>query len=97
MNFKLTIEAQKDLTNIWYYTFKNWSKAQADRYLNLIFSEMEYLCDKPFSGKDFSHIRKGYYRSKVKSHFLFYKIDNTENCIEIIRVLHQRMDIVGRL
>jgi toxin ParE1/3/4 len=97
MNFKISKEAQFDLENIWLYTFETWSKEQADRYFNLIFEEIDYLTQNPTSGKDFSHIRKGYYRSKVKSHFIFYRINLKENAIEIIRILHQQMDIENRL
>ncbi|HLW63225.1 MAG TPA: type II toxin-antitoxin system RelE/ParE family toxin [Flavobacterium sp.] len=64
MNVKISNEAQIDLENIWLYTFENWSKEQADRYYNLILDEIEYLTKVPTSGKDYSHIRKSYYRSK---------------------------------
>lgn len=97
MNFKLSNEAEKDLAKIWNYTFKTWSVAQADRYINLIFEEIDYLCEKPNSGKDVSYIREGYFRTKVKSHFIFFKINKKEHKIEIIRILHQRMDIENRL
>ena len=97
MNFKISNEAQIDLENIWLYTFETWSKEQADRYFNLIFEEIEYLTQNPNSGKDYSHIREGYYRSKVKSHFIFYRINLKENVLEIIRILHQQMDIENRL
>lgn len=93
MNFKISKEAEIDLENIWLYTFETWSKEQADRYFNLIFEEIEYLTQNPNSGKDYSHIREGYYRSKVKSHFIFYRINLKENVLEIIRILHQQMDI----
>lgn len=97
MNIKISKEAQIDLENIWLYTFETWSKEQADRYFNLIFEEIEYLTQNPNSGKDYSHIREGYYRSKVKSHFIFYRINLKENVLEIIRILHQQMDIENRL
>ena len=97
MMFKISNEAQNDLENIWLYTFKTWSTEQADRYYNLILDEIEYLAKNPDIGKDYSHVRKGYLRSKVKSHFIFYKINKKENLIEIIRILHQQMDIENRL
>lgn len=97
MNFKISKEAEKDLEYIWNYTYSTWSIAQADRYLNLIFNEIDYLCNHPKSGKDFSYIREGYLRVKVKSHFIFYKINTIEDYIEVIRILHQRMDIENRL
>ena len=97
MNYKISQEANRDIENIWVYTFENWSLEQADRYLNLIIDEIEYLTKNPHSGKDYSQIRKGYFRSQVKSHFIFYKINLKDEQIEIIRILHQRMDIESRL
>jgi len=96
MMYKISNEAQNDLENIWLYTFENWSTEQADRYYNLILDEIEYLAENREVGKDYSHVRKDYLRSKVKSHFIFYKINKKENLIEIIRVLHQQMDIENR-
>lgn len=96
MSYKISVKASEDIENIWLYTFENWSFEQADRYVNLIFDEIEYLADNPNSGKDFSHIRKSYRCSKVKSHLIFYRLVEKQN-IEIIRVLHQRMDIENRL
>jgi len=97
MNFKLSKEAANDIEKIWLYTYENWSVEQADRYLNLIFDEIEYLCLKPNSGFDFGTIREGYWRSKVKSHFIFYSINDKQNELEIIRVLHEVMDLDNQL
>jgi toxin ParE1/3/4 len=97
MNYKISNEAQIDIENIWLYTFETWSVEQADRYFNLILDEIEYLTQRPTSGKDYNHFRKGYYRTKVRSHFIFYRINVKENEIEIIRILHQQMDIESRL
>ena len=97
MNFKISQEANRDIEKIWLYTYENWSLEQADRYFNLIMDEIEYLAENPESGKDYSLIRKGYFRSRIKSHFIFYKINRKKEEIEIIRILHQRMDIEFRL
>jgi toxin ParE1/3/4 len=97
MKYKISKEALNDLERIWLYTIENWSVEQADRYFSLIFNEIEFLTKRPDSGKDFSHIRKGYFRSKVKSHFIFYRINKKEEHIEVIRILHQSMDIETRL
>jgi toxin ParE1/3/4 len=43
-----------------------------------------------------NHIKNGYRASKVKSHLIFYKT-SSESEIEIIRILHERMDIENRL
>lgn len=97
MNYKISREASADLEKIWLYTLVNWSIEQADRYINLIIDEIEYLTKNPKSGKSYDHIREKYFRSRVKSHFIFYKINLTEKQIEIIRILHQRMDIASHL
>jgi toxin ParE1/3/4 len=97
MSYTISVKASEDIENIWLYTFENWSLEQADRYVNLIFDEIEYLAGKPGSGKDISYIRKGYRYSKVKSHLIFYRLIDMQSDIEIIRVLHQRMDIENRL
>ena len=97
MKYRISKEALNDLEILWLYTFETWSLEQADRYLNLLMDEIEYLTMNPKSGKDYSLIRKGYFRSRVKSHFIFYKINLKVNELEIIRILHQQMDIESRL
>ncbi|OYU78904.1 MAG: plasmid stabilization protein [Flavobacterium sp. BFFFF1] len=97
MNYILSKKASEDLENIWLYTFENWSRDQANRYVNLLLDEIEYLCIKPESGFDFSKIRKGYFQSKVKSHFIFYKVYKKRDEIEIIRILHEMMDIESHI
>ena len=96
MNYEISEKANEDIDNIWLYTFENWSKEQADRYYNLILDEIEYIAENFESGKSMEHLRKGYRATKVKSHIIFYKKSN-KNIVEIIRVLHQRMDIENRI
>ncbi len=91
MGYKISKAAYSDIENIWLYTFENWSQEQADRYYKLIFEEIEYIVENPNVGTDFGTIRAGYRRSKVKSHYIFYRQGADE--IEIIRILHQRMDV----
>ena len=97
MKYKISIEAQNDIEEIWLYTMEAWSLEQANRYYNLILDEIEFISENPKSGKDYNDIRKGYYRAKVKSHYIFYKINQKEEVIEIIRILHQQMDLDSRL
>lgn len=97
MTYKISVKASEDIEGIWLYTFENWSVEQADRYVNLIFDEIEYLATNPQSGKDYDHIRKGYRCSKVKSHLVLFRVVDKREEIEIIRVLHQQMDIENRL
>lgn len=89
-------KALEDLNNIWVYTAENWSIEQANRYYNLIIDEIEYVSENFEATKDFGNIRKNYKFSKVKSHLVFYKkTENTE--LEVVRILHERMDIKNRI
>ena len=89
-------KALEDINNIWIYTAENWFVEQADRYYNAIMDEIEFIVQKFELAHDFGKIRKSYKYSKIKSHLIFFK-KNTSNEIEIVRVLHERMDIENRL
>ena len=93
--YVISKKAISDLKQIWLYSVEKWSVDQADRYYNLIFDEIHFVCKNINAGKSMEHIRKGYRASKVKSHLVFYRIQN--NTVEVIRILHERMDIENRL
>ena len=96
MIYEISEKANEDFNDIWLYTFETWSQEQADRYYNLILDEIEYIAENFESGKSMEHLRKGYRATKVKSHIIFYR-KSKRDTVEIIRVLHQRMDIENRL
>ena len=93
--FVITKKAVSDLEEIWHYTVEKWSAEQADRYYNLIFDEINYICRNINAGKSMEHVRKGYRASKVKSHLIFYRV--LGETVEIIRILHELMDVGNRL
>ena len=97
MSLEISEKAFEDIESIWLYTVETWSVEQADRYYNLIFDEIEYIAKKPLSGRNFSNIREGYRCSKIKSHLIFYRYRELQGVVEIIRVLHQSMDIENKL
>jgi toxin ParE1/3/4 len=93
--YVISKKAVSDLEEIWAYTVEKWSINQADRYYSLIFDEIKFICSNVDAGKSMNHVRKGYRASKVKSHLIFYRVVN--DVVEIIRILHERMDIDNRL
>ena len=94
--YRISKQAIHDLNSIWLYTCNKWSKEQADRYYQLIIAEIEFIGDNYLAGKSIDEIRTNYRVSKVKSHLVFYKKTEDE-VVEIIRILHQRMDVKRRL
>ena len=94
--YRISKQAINDLNDIWIYTFHKWSKKQADRYYDLIIGEIEFIADNFLNGKSAEQTRKDYRVIKTKSHLIFYrKVEN--EIVEIVRVLHQRMDIKKRM
>ncbi len=94
--YRISKKAIKDLNDIWIYTKSKWSLEQADRYYKLLINEFEYISNHFMTGKSIEHIKTGYRASIVKSHMVIYR--TTENdIVEIIRILHQRMDIENRI
>ena len=94
--YRISRAALQDLKSIWIYTNQKWSQAQADRYYKLIIEEIEYLSLNENAGKSMEHLKPGYKMSKVKSHLIFYRTSENK-VMEIIRILHQRMNIDERL
>jgi toxin ParE1/3/4 len=96
MKYRISSKAQADLINIWKFTFDSWSIDQADRCYNLIIDKIQEICEKPDIGRRYDDVRKNYWGVNVKSHIIFYKISE-EEIIEVIRILHQRMDLQSRI
>jgi len=90
--YRISEQAIHDLNDIWVYTFHKWSKEQADRYYDLIIGEIEFVADNFMIGKSAEQTRKNYRYAIIKSHLIFYR--KAENgIVEIVRILHQRMEI----
>lgn len=94
--YRLSAAARADLGEIWDYTHRHWGAAQADRYIRRIQAACEGLAAGHQTGTAASAIRPGYRKLRVASHILFFR-RNAEGGIELIRVLHHRMDVAGRL
>ena len=93
--FEISKLAELDLESIWLYTMQNWSLTQADKYYNMIISEIYSICDNPEIGKAIEELKKEHRVQKIESHLIIYKIKKDK--IWIDRILHKRMDIESRL
>jgi toxin ParE1/3/4 len=87
--------ARDDLLRIWLYTAEVWGVEQADRYLDQLEAGFDRLRENPFLGADYSVVRAGYRRLAVERHRVFYFVSGKR--IEIVRVLHDRMDVSWQL
>ena len=92
--YRLSPLAQADLEGIWSYTASRWSVEQAQSYHAAIVAAFEGLAAGSKQGRP-SDVREGYFKYAVGSHLVFYR--HSEGGIDIVRILHQRMDVMRRL
>lgn len=93
--YVLSPRAQADIEEIWEYTVKRWNLEQAERYVRMIQAEIEQVASDPSRGRPCHEIRTGYRKSPAGSHMLFYRV--TDRGVDIVRILHQRMDFERHL
>ena len=89
-------KANEDLNNIWNYTYETWSESQADKYYQTIKLACMEIGKKPKSGKVYNGISRNLLGVKSGKHLIFYSFVS-DNEIQIIRILHERMDLKNRL
>jgi len=85
-----------DLNDIWEYTFQNWSEKQADNYYEILKLVCKEIGHNPQLGKEYFYIWENLFGLKAGKHIIFYHLIS-ENEIEVIRILHERMDFKNRL
>lgn len=88
--YRLTPAAQRDLSSIWDYAQERWDARQAETYVQEIRAAVERIAADPSRGRTCDEIRAGYRRYSIGSHLLFY-IERPDG-VDVIRILHQRMD-----
>jgi toxin ParE1/3/4 len=94
----LTKKAVSDLSDIWNYTYDVWTENQADKYYQMLIDNFQKIADKPEIGKTYEGIVNQLLGWKVGRHIIFYrKVQLKGTQIEIIRILHEKMDLKNRI
>jgi toxin ParE1/3/4 len=88
--------AVRDLDRIWTWTADRWGVARAERYLRAIRDPCTALATGDHSGTDASEIRPGYRKARAGRHVLFHRLQ-PDGTVEVVRILHERMDVPSRL
>lgn len=92
--YDLSKKAKDDLRGIWAYSEDRWGEQQADVYYRDIFKTIEHLVSGELKGRK-ADVRAGYLKYPVGRHFLYFT--KVEGRINIVRVLHQRMEVTRHL
>jgi toxin ParE1/3/4 len=87
---EITAAADRDLKDIYRYTFQEHGERQADGYLEGLDDCFRRLAEHPMIARSAARLRSGYRRFEYGAHVVFFvRIDGG---IRVIRVLHQRME-----
>jgi toxin ParE1/3/4 len=93
--YRLTPRAQRDFDEIWVYSRAQWGARRALSYLQDIRATIGLVAANPDLSPINDDLPNGYRQRSAGSHFIFYK--RRETFIEIVRILHQNMDIESHL
>ncbi|KJC63817.1 type II toxin-antitoxin system RelE/ParE family toxin [Agreia bicolorata] len=88
--YRLTPAAQNDLSSIWDFTQERWDVDQAESYVTEIRFAIERVAANVKRGRACDDIREGYRRYAIGSHLIFF-VERGYG-VDVIRILHQRMD-----
>ena len=86
----LSPRAKLDLGEIWDYTLSQWGIEQAEKYVRDLWSAMEQAASDPAKSVDIGDVRRGYRKVRSGSHVIFFTM--TAAGIDVVRILHKRMD-----
>jgi toxin ParE1/3/4 len=81
-SYALSPFAEIDLEEIWFYTFQNWSLAQADSYLRDLVAAFEGLASGTKRGREVD-VRPDYLKCPLGSHMIYFRDRNDQ--IEVMR------------
>ncbi|MFB9979895.1 type II toxin-antitoxin system RelE/ParE family toxin [Mesorhizobium kowhaii] len=83
-------KAKADLDQIWDHSLKEWGPERAEAYIHAIRSIINLIGQFPAMAKNAENIRPGLVKHAVGSHVQFLRMANRS--INVVRILHQRMD-----
>lgn len=94
--YLLSNKATQDLSDIWYYSVETWSENQADKYYHTLTTAFNEISKNPIIGKRYDEVKAGLLGYRIQRHIIFYRITQPDS-IEIIRILHDSMDLKRRI
>ena len=95
MKITFTKEADEDLREILGYSIAQFGLIRAEKYYFDLQSKFDSILEKTSHSTDYSFVEEGLRRTNHMKHAIFYRLTDQE--IIIIRVLHQKMDVLRHL
>ena len=94
--FSLSKKAVEDLSGIWEYTIQAWSETQADKYYYMLLGVCQDLADGTTAARQYPEIHPDLFGARAGQHLIFFR-QIRKDTIEIVRILHSRMDLRNRM
>ena len=88
--------AREDLKTIGRYTQQNWGVRQRNIYFRAFATMFDDIRDRAMVGEQRPEIRPGILSCRCNRHVIFFRRD-ASGTVEILRILHQRMDFPRHL
>ena len=89
--YELSLDADKDLEDIYIYTIQTFGEQQAIIYLETIEAVLSEICTNPEIGRVRTEVRAELRSISCLSHIIFYRI--LTDRIRVLRVLHQSREM----
>ena len=89
--YKLTKRARADLKSIGQYTGLQWGAELQKKYLAQLYKRFDQISKSPHLGRERPELATGIRSVLEGKHIIFYRVRDAS--IEIVRVLHQSMDV----
>jgi toxin ParE1/3/4 len=90
MRYRISHEASMDLARIYWYGAAKFGEQQAERYYQSLIEQFEKIVDAPLAFHAVDTIREGYRRSVCGADSIYYRINNQDGIVEIMRILGQQ-------
>ena len=88
--YLLTPQAEKDLEDIWFYSYEIWSEHQADRYVEILEDTFVNLSFMPEQARELLDFNPPVCVFPSAKHIIIYRIDAQD--VVILRVLGAKQD-----
>lgn len=89
-------QAEADIARIYRQSLRQFGTNQARRYSAGIRKTCEGLAAGSLRGQPIDHIRRGYLRKLVQSHYVIFRFDENGRLL-VVRILHSRMRLDDHL
>lgn len=97
MAYLLSRYAERDITQILTYTIETWGIKQFKKYRDLIEESLHLLGTDPqiSISRKRDELFLGCRSYLFGKHIIFYRVQHSN--VEIVRILHQRMDVISHI